>query len=410
MSRLEELIAHHCPEGVQMQELGTIGTITRGKRFVKADMLKAGVPCIHYGEIYTKYGTASTEAFSYLDPIQAARLRSAEPGDVIIASAGETIEDIGKAVAWLGNENIVIHDACYAFRSPLDSKFAAYFFQTDDFRNQIRRNISSSKISSISTRNLERAKIPVPPLEVQREIVRILDQFCLLEAELEAKLEAELEARRLQHEYYRHEILTLSTDAETRWATLGEISTKVSSGGTPSSGHKAYYGGDIPWLRTQEVDFGPIDSTSITITEEGLHNSSAKWIPEHCVIVAMYGATAAKVAINEIPLTTNQACCNLQIDPSQAEYRYVFHWVANEYERLRGLGEGSQSNLNAQKVKNYPIPVPSLEDQRKIVALLDEFVLLVNELSIDLPAELAARRRQYEYYRDRLLTFEEATV
>ena len=121
----------------------------------------------------------------------------------------------------------------------------------------------------------------------------------------------------------------------------------------------------------------------------------------------MYGATAAKVAINSIPLTTNQACCNLQIDLAQADFRYVFHWVAHEYHRLRALGEGSQANLNAKKVKEYPIPVPSLGRQREIVELLDRFDILANDLSEGLPAELAARRKQYEHYRDRLLTFKE---
>jgi type I restriction enzyme S subunit len=225
---------------------------------------------------------------------------------------------------------------------------------------------------------------------------------------LEAGLEAELEARRQQHGHYRNAIFDLSASGETRWTTLGDISTKISSGGTPSSGRAAYYDGDIPWLRTQEVNFGSIYSTGMTITEEGLRNSSAKWIPAHCVIVAMYGATAAKVAINEIPLTTNQACCNLQIDASLADYRYVFHWIRKEYEKLKSLGEGSQSNLNAQKVRKYPICLPSLEQQRKIVNLLDRFDAFVDELSNILPAELAARRRQYEYYRDRLFTFPEA--
>lgn len=121
----------------------------------------------------------------------------------------------------------------------------------------------------------------------------------------------------------------------------------------------------------------------------------------------MYGATAAKVATNLIPLTTNQACCNLQIDPSVASYRYVFHWVKNQYQRLRGLGEGSQSNLNAKKVKSFPIPVPSLREQERIAADLDTFDALVNDLSSGLPAELNARRQQYEYYRDKLLTFKE---
>ena len=190
-----------------------------------------------------------------------------------------------------------------------------------------------------------------------------------------------------------------------QFKTLGDISIKVSSGGTPASGRSEYYGGTIPWLRTQEVNYTDITSTGMTITEEGLGSSSAKWIPAHCVIVAMYGATAAKVAINAIPLTTNQACCNLQIDPKQAEYRFVFHWVANEYERLKALGEGSQSNLNGQKVKQYPIPVPPLEVQREIVRVLDTFSSLDADLAAELSTELEARRRQYAYWRDDLFAF-----
>jgi type I restriction enzyme S subunit len=278
----------------------------------------------------------------------------------------------------------------------------AYFFNSDHFQEQKRRHISGTKVRRISGASLAKIEIPVPPLAVQQEIVRILDQF----TQLQAELQAELEARCRQYEHYRTGVFAFPADQAVRWSTLGGVSAKVSSGGTPSSGRDAYYGGDIPWLRTQEVDFASIHSTSISITEEGLRNSSANWIPEHCVIVAMYGATAAKVAINEIPLTTNQACCNLQIDPAQAEFRYVFYWIASQYQSLKNLGEGSQANLNAKKVKDFPIPVPSLEEQRKIVTLLDKFDALVNDLSVGLPAELNARRKQYEYYRDKLLTFE----
>lgn len=146
----------------------------------------------------------------------------------------------------------------------------------------------------------------------------------------------------------------------------------------------------------------------MTITEAGLKYSSARWIPANCVIVAMYGATAAKAAINGVPLTTNQACCNLEVDAQQANFRYVFHWISAEYKGLKALGEGSQSNLNARKVRSYPIALPPLEEQARIVAILDNFDALVNDLSIGLPAELNARRRQYQYYRDRLLTFDGA--
>ena len=188
---------------------------------------------------------------------------------------------------------------------------------------------------------------------------------------------------------------------------MRDIARSVTSGGTPSTGRPDYYDGEIPWLRTQEVDYNVIESTGVSITEDGLRNSSAKWVPANCVIVAMYGATAAKVAINGIPLTTNQACCNLEIDPTQANVRYVFHWLSHEYLRLKALGEGSQSNLNAKKVKAFPIAVPPLDEQERIVAILDKFDALVNDLSYGLPAEIKARQTQYEYYRDKLLTFEE---
>jgi type I restriction enzyme S subunit len=168
---------------------------------------------------------------------------------------------------------------------------------------------------------------------------------------------------------------------------------------------KEYYNGNIPWLRTQEVDWIDIYDTGIKITEEGVNNSSAKWIPANCVIVAMYGATAAKVGINKIPLTTNQACCNLEIDETKANYRYVFHWLCKEYEHLKSLGEGTQHNINGQKVKKFKIPIPPLEEQNRIVAILDKFDKLVNDISEGLPAEIMARRQQYEYYRNRLLTF-----
>ena len=97
------------------------------------------------------------------------------------------------------------------------------------------------------------------------------------------------------------------------YKAIQQICKKVVSGGTPTASRSDYYNGDIPWLRTQEVDWKDITDTEIKITQDGLNNSSAKWIPENCVIVAMYGATAGKIAINKIPLTTNQACCNLEL-------------------------------------------------------------------------------------------------
>ena len=176
------------------------------------------------------------------------------------------------------------------------------------------------------------------------------------------------------------------------------------------TGVAEYYNGDIPWLRTQEVDFGEIWDTGVKITEAGLKSSSANWIPENCVIVAMYGATVGKIGINKIPMTTNQACANVQLNEHVANYRYVFHFLCSQYEYIKSLGAGSQTNINAGVVKKLPVPIPcpdnpkrSLEIQAEIVRILDAFTSLTAELT----AELTTRKKQYKHYRDQLLRFEE---
>ena len=252
--------------------------------------------------------------------------------------------------------------------------------------------------------NYANKKIPLPPLSVQQEIVRILDKF----TQLEAELEAELDCRKRQYEYYRNKLLTFNEiggGTEIVWKTLGEVAKKISSGGTPKTTVSEYYNGEIPWLRTQEVGYGEIWDTSIKITEDAVKNSSAKWIPRDCVIIAMYGATVGKVGINKIPLTTNQACSNIEVNEDIANYKYVYYCLLNQYEYIKSLGVGSQTNINAQIVKKLKIPLPSLEEQQRIVTILDKFDTLVNSISEGLPREIELRRKQYEYYREKLLTF-----
>ena len=200
---------------------------------------------------------------------------------------------------------------------------------------------------------------------------------------------------------------------DVEWKPLDDISVKISSGGTPKTGVAEFYDGDIPWLRTQEVNFDEIWDTGVKITEAGVDNSSAKWIPANCVIVAMYGATVGKIGINKIPMTTNQACANIQLDGNIANYRYVFHFLLSQYEYIKSLGSGSQTNINAGIVKKLVVPIPcpdnpekSLAIQAEIVRILDAFTAMTAELT----AELNMRKKQYNYYRDQLLSFEEGDV
>lgn len=190
---------------VEWKMLGEVGKFIRGKRFVKNDIVSEGVPCIHYGEMYTYYKTWTKKTKSFLELEKAEKLRLAKPGDVIIVTAGETIEDIGNAVAWLGETNVVIHDACFAYSHNFNPKFVSYYFQTDIFRSQIRKHISSSKISAILESGLRQAKIPIPSLSEQERIVGILDKF---DALANTELPAEIAARRKQYEYYREKLLT----------------------------------------------------------------------------------------------------------------------------------------------------------------------------------------------------------
>ena len=158
---------------------------------------------------------------------------------------------------------------------------------------------------------------------------------------------------------------------EWKLTKIGSLCKRVCSGGTPKSTVEEYYGGGIPWLNTKEVNFNRIYSTESTISESGLKNSSAKWIDKHSVIVAMYGATAAKCAIGMIPMTTNQACCNLMIDEGTADYRFVYYALRNAYLTLASLANGgAQQNLNAQLIKDFEIPLPDLQTQHRIADIL----------------------------------------
>lgn len=174
MSRIDNLLREHCPEGVEVKPLGQVGQFIRGNGLQKKDFVEEGVGCIHYGQIYTHYGTSATETKSFVSPALAAKLRSAEPGDLVVATTSENDADVAKAVAWLGDFPVAVSGDSYVFKHSLDPLYASYFFQTDSFQQQKRRFISGTKVKRVSGADLARIEIPVPPMEIQRELVSIL--------------------------------------------------------------------------------------------------------------------------------------------------------------------------------------------------------------------------------------------
>lgn len=199
----------HLPMGHE-----TVGGFQRGKRFVRDDMTNTGVPCIHYGEMYTHYGAWASESKSFLSEelVENKKLRVAQNGDVVIVAAGETIEDLGKGTAWLGDEGVVIHDACFSYKSILNSKFVAYFTRTKQYHDQIKKHISSGKISAIHSKGLEQVLIPIPTPEEQERIVAILDKFDSLTTLISEALPKEITLRKKQYEYYRDLLLSFPKD------------------------------------------------------------------------------------------------------------------------------------------------------------------------------------------------------
>jgi type I restriction-modification system specificity determinant len=403
MSRLADLIEELCPDGVEYTPLGEVGEFVRGSGLQKSDFVDEGLPCVHYGQIHTRFGIAADEAVANISAMQFHRLKHANHGDLLIATTSENDEAVGKATVWLGHEEVAIGGDMFIFRHVLEPKYVSYFFASSLFGDQKRPYITGTKVKRISEKGLSRIRIPVPPLEVQCEIVRILDQF--------TTLEAELEARRAQYEYYRNQLLSydaLASRGPVKWVKLGEVASKIITGVTPKAADPKYYqDATNPWIRTQDVNFCRINEASAFVTDQAIAELPLKWVSPHSVVVAISGASAGRSAILNIRAVTNQHCCNIEINSKLADFRYVYYCIASCYEQLRNLGRGARGDLNVSIIKSFEIPLPALYEQRYIADILDRFDTLVNDISSGLPAEIAARRAQYEYYRDRLLSFPE---
>lgn len=193
---------------IKWKNLGEIGTFVRGNGLQKKDFTESGVGCIHYGQIYTHYGTFATKTKSFVSEKLASKLLKIENGDIVLACTSENIEDVAKAVAWLGKETIVTGGHSVVFKHTANPKYIAYFMQTALFFNQKKRYAYGAKVIDIKTEDLAKIRIPIPPLELQEKIVAILDRFETLVNDLTNGLPAEIAAVKDQYEYYRNKLLT----------------------------------------------------------------------------------------------------------------------------------------------------------------------------------------------------------
>lgn len=379
----------HYYRGVTYNKKQEVSLHSGGTKIFRANNINIGINTLNYDDVKEISKDVKVKDYQWL-----------YKDDILICAGSGSKEHVGK-VAYISE------DLDYAYGgfmgkivtdNSLVSRYLFHVISSLLFKKYLEVALNSTTINNLNSEIVNNFEVPIPSLSEQNRIVGILDTFT---SSIE-NLKQQIAERRKQYEHYRDQLLDLEGKEGVEMKTIQDVCVKICSGGTPSTSHKDYYNGNIPWLRTQEIDWKDILDTEIKITQEAIANSSAKIIPANCVIVAMYGATAAKVAINKIPLSTNQACCNLEIDESISNYRYVYHWLCKEYINLKSMGEGSQNNINGQKVKGYSIPIPSLLEQSRIVSILDTFEASI----LNLEAQLSQREKQYEYYRNKLLTFE----
>lgn len=199
----DENAVQHLPMGDE-----NVGKFIRGSGLQKKDFTEVGIGCIHYGQIYTYYGTSATKTKSFVSEEFAKKARMAEKGNLVIATTSENDEDVCKAVVWLGEEKIAVSsDACF-YAHQLNPKYVAYYFQTEQFQKQKRPNITGTKVRRVNADDLAKIKIPIPTVEEQERIVFILDKFDTLTTSMNEGLPKEIELRQLQYEYYRDLLLT----------------------------------------------------------------------------------------------------------------------------------------------------------------------------------------------------------
>ena len=387
LSYLEKLL-----DGVEVEwlSLGELGDFIRGNGLQKKDFVESGFPAIHYGQIYTRYGLSADKTFTYVLPELANKLRKAQKNDLLLATTSENDEDVVKPLAWLG-DNVAISGDMMLFRHEQNVKYLAYFFQSEIFQTQKMKYITGAKVRRVSSGDLSKIKIPIPSsnnpeksLTIQSEIVRILDKFTALTAELTA----ELTMRKKQYNYYRDKLLSFE-EGGVEWKTLGEI-VKMRAGQHISArnivdgkeGDFVYpcFGGNGIRGYVKEKSH---DGEHLLIGRQGALCGNVQrmkgqfYATEHAVVVsAMQG---------------------IDID-------WAFHMLTtmnlNQY-----ASKSAQPGLAVGKLQELKLLVPSIERQKYIAKILDKFDTMTSSITEGLPREIELRQKQYEYYRDLLFSF-----
>lgn len=399
MSHIHELITEKHPKGVLHRPLREIAQYSKTR--VDAAEIDS-TTFVGVDNLLPNKGGKTNAIY----PPNATRITAFEAGDVLLGNIRPYLKKVWLASAAGGCSGDVL--AIRIMAAHCDSiapEFLYYLLSSDNFFDYNMQHAKGAKMPRGSKEAILNYQVPLPSLEVQREIVRILDQF----TQLEAELEAELEARRQQYEHYAHALLE-STETTPR-VRLGDIAS-ITRGASPRPIQSFITTADdgVPWIK-----IGDVPPTGKYITSTAQHVTPAGAAKSRRVrpgdFVLSNSMSFGRPYISKIDGYIHDGWLAISNFEDSFIPDYLYYLLRSspvQAEFARRAGAGTVKNLNADIVKSVSVPVPTRAEQERVIGLLDRFDALVNDLSIGLPAELAARRKQYEYYRDRLLTFEEA--
>lgn len=386
MSKLERLIQQYCPDGVEYVRLGDILSVNRGKRLTKTQLSDDGKYYVYHGSKDTPLGRYSQFNVKGNTTIV---VNTGGIGGVKYCDDDFWCSD---GSFWIGHSALLNDKYVYYFLSPKESYFAS------------QKRVGG--VPTIDRSTVENVEIPVPPLPVQEEIVRVLDTF----TELQAELQAELQKRKQQYNYYLDNLLNFKNinregyQAEVRWMKLSEVASF-----TYGYTSKAQDLGNVRYIRITDItdkgQLNPKNGKYVSLTEE----VRPYLLKKGDLIMARTGATYGKTLYYNEDYPSAYASFLIKITLNQlVDSKYYWHFTRSSIyweQANRLVGGGAQPQFNTGAISQVIIPLPSLEEQNRIVSILDRFDTLTNDLTSGLPAEMEKRRQQYEYYRDRLLTF-----
>ena len=402
MSKLEELINELCPNGVHFVSLRDCVTYIRGKGLSKSDKGTGDNPIILYGELYTTYGDYITEIKSFASDEAVKSSVKVKKNSLLLPISSTTKEaQIGKASVLKCEEIYLGGDAiCLVPNVDVLADFLMYAINGNYFEASKMKCVKGTTIQHLDPKGLLNIKIPVPPIEVQEEIVRILDNFTELTEKLTEKLTAELTARKKQYDYYNDKLMNFGEDVTI--LSLGDIgSVKMCKRILKEQTNTK---GGIPFYKIGT--FGKEPDAYITEELFDEYRTKYSYPKKGDILISCSGTIGRTVVFDGNPAYFQDSnIVWLQHDATIVNNKYLQYCYKKQPWQI-STG-GTISRLYNDNILKAKIPVPSLEEQERIVDILNRFDALCNDISTGLPAEIEARKKQYEYYRDKLLTFKE---